>query len=395
MTFVKYTYVPGLGFYDIGLMHILGNTANALTAAEREMLDNGMFANFPGFLIAKQGSRQNTTIFRVPPGGGQQVDTGGMEIGKAVLPLPYNTQQMPALMSLVAALKQDGQRIGGVSELQVGEGRPDAPVGTTLAMIDQATKIENSVHKRLHAAQAEEFRLLVECFRENPETFWQRGCASPTQWTEQMFIAALDNCDLVPQADPNTASHAQRVMKVYALKQLQASNPSMYDPIAIDTVALQTIGWSNPEQFFVPPSAMQQPPPEMQEIIAKMQVEKQKADADTAVAHAKVAEVQAKAAQGGFARQGLGAAAPQPQQPDPNDTTAAHVKVMDAQTNRLETILKAKEMAANHQDEALDRQSKEKIALLDMAREIMREPQDAAAGAAEVKPIEKKIGVTP
>jgi len=393
VTFVKYTYVPGLGFYDIGLMHILGNMANALTAAEREMLDNGMFANFPGFLVAKQGSRQNTTIFRVPPGGGQQVDTNGGPIGDAVMPLPYNTQQMPALMALVQALKQDGQRIGGVSELQVGEGRPDAPVGTTLAMIDQATKIENSVHKRLHAAQAEEFRLLVECFRENPETFWQRGCASPTQWDEQSFLAALDNCDLVPQADPNTASHAQRVMKVYALKQLQASNPSMYDPIAIDTVALQTIGWSNPEQFFVPPTAMQQPPPEMQEIIANMEVEKQKADADTAVAHAKVAEVQAKAAQGGFARQGLGAAAPQ--QPDPAAAQTADARLIDAQTNRLETHLKAREMAANHQDEALDRQSKEKIALLDMAREIMREPQDAAVGASEVKPIEKKIGVAP
>ena len=72
-TFVKYTFVPGLGFYDIGLLHILGNTTNAITAAWREMLDAGMFANFPGFLIADSGLRQNTNIFRVPPGGGAQI----------------------------------------------------------------------------------------------------------------------------------------------------------------------------------------------------------------------------------------------------------------------------------------------------------------------------------
>ena len=162
--FVAYQFVPGLGFYGIGLLHILGNTTNAVTAAWREMLDAGMFASFPGFLMADTGARQNTNIFRVPPGGGALVKTGGMPIGQAIMPLPYK-EPSQALMALVENMAQTGMRIGGTSEMQVGEGRADAPVGTTLAMIEQSTKVLNSVHKRMHAAQAQEFTLLARCFK--------------------------------------------------------------------------------------------------------------------------------------------------------------------------------------------------------------------------------------
>ena len=129
-------------------------------------------------------------------------------------------------------------RVGGTSELQVGEGRADAPVGTTLAMIEQATKILNAVHKRMHSAQAEEFSLLVQCFREHPESFWERNRKPTMQWNEELFMQALTDVELVPQADPNTSSHSQRVMKVMALKQLQAANPGLYDEVAIDKAAL-------------------------------------------------------------------------------------------------------------------------------------------------------------
>ena len=149
--FVKYTFVPGFGFYDIGLLNILGNTTNAITAAWRELLDAGMYANFPGFLFSDQGLRQNTNIFRVPPGGGASIKTGGMDIRQAIMPLPYK-EPSSALMTLVANMADTGMRLGGTSEQQVGEGRADAPVGTTLAMIEQATKILNSVHKRMHAS---------------------------------------------------------------------------------------------------------------------------------------------------------------------------------------------------------------------------------------------------
>jgi len=222
--FVKYTFVPGMGFYDLGLLHILGNTTNALTAAWREMLDAGMYANFPGFLMADMGARQNTNIFRVPPGGGALVKTGGLPINQAIMPLPYKDVGS-GLMTLSENMATTGARVGGTAEMAVGEGRADAPVGTTLAMIEQATKILNAVHKRMHAAQAEEFQLLARCFRENPESFWQRKGKPSYPWSEQTFVQALNDCELIPQADPNTASHTQRLMKVMALKQLQAASP--------------------------------------------------------------------------------------------------------------------------------------------------------------------------
>ena len=139
---VKYTFVPGMGFYDVGLLNILGNTTNAVTAAWREMLDAGMYSNFPGFLLSDSGGRQNTNIFRVPPGGGALVKTGGMPISQAIMPLPYKDPSQ-ALMNLVENMAQTGMRIGGTSEQQVGEGRADAPVGTTL---DRKSTRLNSSH---------------------------------------------------------------------------------------------------------------------------------------------------------------------------------------------------------------------------------------------------------
>jgi hypothetical protein len=280
-----------MGFYDIGLLHILGNTTNAVTAAWREMLDAGMYANFPGFLMADTGARQNTNIFRVPPGGGALVKTGGMPINQAIMPLPYKEPGM-ALMNLVTNMVETGQRVGTTSELQVGEGRDNAPVGTTLALIDQATKILNAVHKRMHTAQAQEFELLVRCFREHPDSFWGKNKKPKKQWDEATFLAALDNCDLVPQADPNTASQTQRLMKVMALKQLQAANPAAFNGKTIDLVSLKAIGWSNPEQFLAPPETQGQIPPEIQKAMAEIQILRQEADAKTAVAQASVQEAQ-------------------------------------------------------------------------------------------------------
>lgn len=401
--FVKYTFVPGLGFYDIGLLHILGNTTNALTAAWREMLDNGMYANFPGFLMADTGARQNTNIFRVPPGGGALVKTGGLPIDQAVMALPYNTSGQAALQSLAGEMAQTGMRIGGTSEAQVGEGRADAPVGTTLAMIEQATKILNAVHKRMHASQAEEFQLLVRCFKENPDSFWKRKCKSKMKWDEPNFLAALHNCELVPQADPNTASHNQRVMKIMALKQLQAASPQMYDPIAIDTAALQAIGWSNPNQFFAPPQAMGAVPPQLQQIQSKMAVEKQEADAKTAIAKAKTAEVQAKAAvekakiDGGVYKappSDVGKnKSPQPVPMTQIDLINAQSKMLDAQTKQKALGIEAHQNQIEDQNRDQDRASKEKIALLDLARDVINHPQGIGPAESAIKPIEKEVSV--
>jgi hypothetical protein len=360
--FVKYTFVPGFGFYDIGLLNILGNTTNAITAAWRELLDAGMYANFPGFLFSDQGLRQNTNIFRVPPGGGASIKTGGMDIRQAIMPLPYK-EPSAALMTLVANMADTGMRLGGTSEQQVGEGRADAPVGTTLAMIEQATKILNSVHKRMHAAQAEEFRMLMDCFKEHPDSFWQRNKKPAKQWDQATFLEALECCDLVPQADPNTSSHAQRVMKIMALKQLQQQNPTMYDPIAIDTAALQAIGWSNPQQFLLPVEAQGKMPPEMQQKIAELQIKKQDADNKSKLADAKVAEIAASLQQGEQGGQAGGVAPFDP------------MKLAELQLKQMELRENAKDSELEAMNRKRDRESHERLAAMKFAEEMARNPQ--------------------
>jgi hypothetical protein len=360
--FVKYTFVPGMGFYDLGLLHILGNTTNALTAAWREMLDAGMYANFPGFLMADTGARQNTNIFRVPPGGGALVKTGGQPINQAIMPLPYKDVGA-GLMNLTENMAQTGARVGGTAEMAVGEGRADAPVGTTLAMIEQATKILNAVHKRMHAAQAEEFQLLARCFRENPESFWQRKGKPSYPWSEQTFTQALNDCELIPQADPNTASHTQRLMKVMALKQLQAASPSMYDPIAIDTAALKAIGWSNPEQFLAPQQAQQRPPPELIQAQALMKTNEMKAQASMmdSQTKARAAEMKGEA-----------------------DLMKAKIDMMKAQN---ELALAEEELRSK----SMDRVSRERLQLIDLAQNLTVHPESAGLVSPLIEPAMQEI----
>jgi len=382
--YVKYTFVPGFGFYDIGLLHILGNTTNAVTAAWREMLDNGMYANFPGFLTAKGGTRQNTNVFRIPPGGSAQIDTQGMPISQAVMPLPYETAHMAPMMALVENMVETGQRVGGTAELQVGEGRAEAPVGTTLALIDQAVKIMNSVHKRLCTSAAEEFQMVVDVFKEHPKSFWRHKCKSKTAWDEAKFEQATNNCELVPQADPNTASMGQRVMKITGLKQLQQATQQLYDPVACDTAALQAMGWSNPEQFFVPPSARAAPPPQLQQAMTQMQNETKSADAKTLEAQARAKEAMAKAAEteekikvGHFTPKqeaGLGAAAVQ--EPESSlDAATAMAKVKDANTREREVALREKESRTENENRDKDREARDRDALIGLAKEFVEQPQ--------------------
>ena len=395
-SFVKYTFVPGMGFYDIGLLHILGNTTNALTAAWREMLDAGMYANFPGFLYSDAGARQNTNIFRIPPGGGALIKTGGAPIQDAVMPLPYKDVG-PGLMQLVESINQTGMRVGGTAEQAVGEGRADAPVGTTIALIDQATKILSSVHKRMHNSQSEEFELLVRCFRENPDSFWQKNRRPARKWDEETFIRAVNQIDLVPQADPNTASQTQRLMKVMALKQLQAANPAMYDPIAVDRAAMQAIGWSNPEQFMVPPESLgQQNNPEAQAKMAELQIKKQDADTRLMLAKGKVALDgaqlhldTAKAGLDAHKTYSEGGVVPPEEKTDHEknvDGIDLIIKEKLADAKLAETKIKAAELAQKAKNDRVtaelkqeDIDAKKQIQMIDLAQNIAVHPESDPA----------------
>lgn len=349
-TFVQYTYVPGLGFYGIGLLHILGNATNAVTAAWRELLDAGMFANFPGFLIAKSATRQNSSNLRVPPGGGTPVETNGAPIRDAVLPLPYK-EPSTALMTLAENIAQTGMRVGGTSEQAVGEGKRDLPVGTTLALIEQATKVVNSVHKRMHSSQAQEFQMLKECFREHPESLWRNNRKMATRWTVQKLLMALENYNLVPQADPNTASHTQRLMKVMALKQLQATNPELFDPEKVDSAAVRAIGWGSPEQFFKSPTDRMQPSPEILKGMEDLKNDGKKADAAVLGAQAKMVAAR---------RAGL-AGGDNPQ----SENLENQIKIMNALT-------KAKQIEFQMDRAEIEDENRDKDRAADLAMEQMR-----------------------
>lgn len=254
MPYVAFTYVTGLGFYGIGLLHILGNTTNAITAAWREFLDAGMFASFPGFLYKQESARQQTNEFRVPPGGGLPLKTSAEDIRQAIMPLPYKFPDA-SFMQFVDNIAQTGQRVGGTADMPVGEGKSDAPVGTTLALIEQATKIESTVHKGLHSSQDEEFRLLKTLFQADPTSLWRANKRCALGKNKQKTMMALEDCDIVPRADPNVPSRMHRLAKIAAVKQLQAASPDLYDGKAVDSWALPQLGVEDPEAFFAPPQS--------------------------------------------------------------------------------------------------------------------------------------------
>ena len=195
---------------------IFGNASRALTAAWRIALDNGMLANFPGGIMARASGRQQSTNIRVAPGQVAQVDVEGGDLRTSFSPLPYR-DVTPGFVQVVQNIEQVSQRVGGTAETSTGEGRAEAPVGTTIALIDQATKVLSAVHKRLHQAQSKEFQLFKDLFREDPKSLHRQNGQPNLPPDEASIIAALKDNDLVPAADPNTASQSMRIQKAIAV----------------------------------------------------------------------------------------------------------------------------------------------------------------------------------
>lgn len=288
---IAYVFIPGLGFYGIGLLNILGNATKAVSAAWRLMLDAGMFANFPGFLFLKSLAKQLTNQFRIPPGGGMPIDSNADDIRQVVMPLPYKDVS-PVFIQLIENIATTAQRVGGTAEMQIGEGRQDAPVGTTLALIEQATKLMSAVHKRLHKAQDQELEMLKDLLAEDPAALWRHNKKSKVlallmeekgdqaisdaqEETEErrkrLFVAALADCQLTPRADPNTSSQMERYLKAVAMRQMAMSNPGL-DINKVDERALHVMGVDDTESLFkpAPPAADGGPPPEALMAVATM-----------------------------------------------------------------------------------------------------------------------------
>jgi hypothetical protein len=251
-----------------------------------------MFSNFPGLLVAKGSGRQNNNIFRVPPGGAAEIETAGMPIQQVAMGMPYKGPDA-VFVQFVEALNQEGQRLGGTAEVMVGEGRQDAPVGTTLALIEQAIKPILATHKRLVQGQSEELQLLVERFREDPQA-WIRasqiskplkttGKAYPSglTWDDEMFLTAINQNLIVPRADPNTASHLQRMLRNAALYQMAKDDPPSFNLLRIRQVCIRGIGFNDPDQFINPNPQPAGPPPDPKALAAQMSAQADLIDSST------------------------------------------------------------------------------------------------------------------
>lgn len=344
--YVLYPFELGFGFWPFGLGHMLANANKAVSGAWRILLDNGSISNFPGFLYSKALGKQNSLDFRIPAGGGQPIDTSATQTGKiqdAIMGLPYKDVS-PQFAGFADAIVQAGQRLAGTTQISIGEGKQDAPVGTTLAMLEQAKIIPSDVHKRLHAAMAEEFQLLRDRFREDPSAFWRFRKGGSEKWDEAKLLAALDRADLTPRSDPNVPSHMHRVQKALFIKQLATQNPTMYDQRKVDEYVLKQIKVEDAESLMMPPQPMPPPDPLMQ-----------------AMQQGQVQLLQAKIASEGAKAQ---------------DAQSRHVERMQKlqQQARESEAQMQKDLMETQMDDAqkaADRESRERIAAMQVAAKLV------------------------
>jgi hypothetical protein len=287
--YVHYGLVPSLGFHKWGFLQILGNHTRALRAIWRLLIDSGMFSCFPGGIKAKSA---RTATNELMPNPGEWVDVDvpiTTDLSKVLMPLPYKAIDA-VFVQLAEMIEQGAMRVGGTVMLETGEGRTNIPVGTIMSMVEQQTQIMAGVHKRSHRAQREELRKLREIFIENPEDL-KLLARSGREWIND--IEAFTNANLVPASDPNVPSHVHRIMQAWALMQIAAMNPNLYDLREVNDRVLRTIKMASPETLMVQPGAEQQPQGQDPRLVAAQQ----KAQAAEQAAQQRMAETQQKSQQ--------------------------------------------------------------------------------------------------
>jgi len=222
--FVSYKFLPGLGFYGFGLYHLIGGLGKAATGSLRALLDSAAFSNMQGGF--KLRGRVSGGEVQVNPGEFVDLDATVDDVNKAIMPLPFK-EPSQSLFNLLGFIVQAGQRFASTADLNVGDVNPNAPVGSTVALIEQGSKAFSAIHKRLHYAQGQEFKLLADLNAENlPEQFTFSLIGS----SSEIFAADFnDRIDILPVSDPNIFSSAQRIAQAQAILQMAQSAPEMHD----------------------------------------------------------------------------------------------------------------------------------------------------------------------
>ena len=243
--FVHHKFFPGFGFYGLGYAHVLGSPSTALTAILRQAVDAGTLRQFPGGLRVK-GMRFEDNNVSIGPLEFKEIDIGPMSrIQDAIMMLPY-TGADPNLIELRNQIKEDASRLANTAEIAVGEGRQDAPVGTTVALLEAATKPQSGIMKRVHESMSDEFTLLGAIFGEvlpeEPYPFPVMGGESAIMRTD-----FDDRIDVIPVSDPNIASSAQRMMRAEAELRMATTAPDVHNVIVAYEQMYRAMGKSEQE----------------------------------------------------------------------------------------------------------------------------------------------------
>ena len=250
--FVHYKFLPGLGFYGFGLTHMIGGLSKASTSILRQLIDAGTLSNLPAGFKAR-GIRIRNDDQPLQPGEFRDMDAPGGSLRDAFVPLPFK-EPSQTLLSLLGILVDSGRRFASIADLQVGDANTNAPVGTTVALLERGTRVMSAIHKRLHASQRIEFTLLAKVFSEYlPENY-------PYLTTNgNQIIKSMDfdeRVDVLPVSDPNTFSMSQRVMMAQELLTTVQTNPEIHAPDGIYEAyrrLYSSMGVQNIEQLLPPP----------------------------------------------------------------------------------------------------------------------------------------------
>ena len=247
--FTHYRFVPGFGFYGFGLMHFLGNLTMTATAAMRALVDAGQFANLPGGFKAK-GVRVVGDNDPIAPGEFKEVESTGMDLSKAIVPLPYK-EPSSTLYQMLTFVSAAGQKFADSSEQIISDNASYGPVGTTMALLEASSKFFSAVHKRLHKSQKDEFRLLATIDYEYLPSKYPYEIPNANQ---HVFRKDFDGrVDILPVSDPNIPSNAHRMMMAQmALQLAQNSPPGMFNLEALNRTILNSANMPNIEEILPP-----------------------------------------------------------------------------------------------------------------------------------------------
>ena len=243
MHFVHYRYLPGLGFYGTGLIHLMGGLAKSATSILRQLIDAGTLSNLPAGLKAR-GLRIKGDDTPLMPGEFRDVDVPGGAIRDSITFIPYK-EPSSVLYSLLGNIVEEGRRIGSVADMQVGDMNPNAPVGTTLALMERSMKVLSGVQARLHASLKHELRILASIIHDYMPAEYSYEIEGDFNRTQDFD----KRVDVIPVSDPNAATMSQRVMQYQAAIQLAQQSPQIYDMGKLHRQMLEVLGVQNADEI--------------------------------------------------------------------------------------------------------------------------------------------------